>query len=78
MKARQEFIDAWKHEWAGMVLDALTAQRTGADLGLFARHLIRKVDERIGKMWDDLQATNGQPKPAANGAARPVAGKVGT
>lgn len=63
---RSEFIDRWRHEISGLALDGATAQRTGADLALWARGLMRKVDAHLASMFDQLVV---EPKPVANGQA---------
>lgn len=63
---RAAFIDRWRHELSGMVLDGATTQRTGADLGLFARTIMQKIDQRLGSMYDQLH-----PQPAAQAATTP-------
>ncbi|MGD9712862.1 MAG: hypothetical protein AB7V46_12435 [Thermomicrobiales bacterium] len=50
---KTEFIDRWKHELAGMVLDAML-HRHGAEAAIFARNSMRKIDERLGQMFDQL------------------------
>jgi hypothetical protein len=67
---RAAFIEKWRHEMAGLVLDGCAVHRTGAEFALFARQIMHKVDQRLGQMYDQLN-----PKPAAptNGtAAQPV------
>lgn len=66
---REQFIEKWRHEFGGMILDAATAQRTGADLSVALRQVMRKIDSILGIQWDALQ-----PKPPAlNGtAAKPA------
>lgn len=58
---REQFIDAWRHELAGFVLDGATANRTGADLGLFARTIMQKIDQRLGRMYDQLNPPKETP-----------------
>ena len=63
---RSDFIDKWRHEIAGLALDGATAQRTGADLALWARGLMKKVDAHLASMFDQLVV---EPKPVGNGQA---------
>ncbi len=65
--SKEDFINRWRHELAGEILDACTVQRTGADLGLFVRRVMQKIDARLGQMWQEFQ-----PKPTANGAVLPA------
>jgi hypothetical protein len=64
---RAEFIERWRHELAGAVLDGATTARTGADLALFARQILRKVDAQLNQMYLDLTnepaGTNGTVGP---------------
>lgn len=57
---KQDFIDKWKHEIAGLILDGATSGRSGADLALWLRGVMKKVDARLGDMHDSLK-----PPPAA-------------
>lgn len=66
MLTREEFIEKWRHEVGGMILDGATLQATGAELGLFVRNILRKVDQRLGQMHHDLTAD-----------IKPVVGRIG-
>jgi len=37
-----------------MILDGATAQRTGSDLAIFCRLIMKKVDRTLGEMHDVL------------------------
>ncbi len=63
MLTRQQFIEAHFHELSGIILDAALAGRSGAELSIWLRNTQKKLSEKLGKVFDDLQ-----PK-AANGAA---------
>lgn len=67
---REQFIDRWKHELAGLMLDAATTGMSGAALALWCRNVMKTLDARLGQMWDSLQPKQ-ESKPAANGAAKP-------
>ena len=67
MKTEQEFLDQFRHEWGGMILDALDA-RNGPALSTFTRQILRKVDAQIVKMYRALA----QPAPLANGTNKPA------
>jgi capsid protein len=64
--SRQQFIDCFKHELVGLVMDAATSGRTGADLGLFARLVCKQVDAKLGVMYDQLTRDTAA-KPATTG-----------
>jgi hypothetical protein len=53
---RSDFIERHRHELSGMVLDAATTQAKGAELSLLLRGLLRKVDLKLGAMYDSLAA----------------------
>ncbi len=67
---RQQFVEAYRHELGGMVLEGATAQPKGAELAMYVRGILRKVDAILGKQYDDLcpkVETNGH----ANGIQKP-------
>lgn len=51
---RDEFIAEYRHELSGMILDAATSGKSGAELAVQIRHLMRKVDAQLGEMYDRL------------------------
>ncbi len=55
MKSKDEFVAKWKHDLAGMVLDALVSNATGAELAVKTRLLMEKVETRLAQYWTDLQ-----------------------
>lgn len=80
---RQKFIDSYKHELAGFVFEAMTHHdRSGGMLALWTREIMRRIDKRIGQMFDELapapvvvpqpeQTKPEMPKPHQNGTATP-------
>ncbi len=70
---RLEFISLHRHELGGMVLDAVTTRRTGADLSLHVRGLMEKIDSLLGAFYDSLQPAI---VPQINGQQKPNLGKV--
>lgn len=67
-RTRQEFIDLHYHQFCGLVLDAVTHQRSGGELSLWLKMIQNKIVDRLGKAYDDLakprkgtHETNGQP-----------------
>lgn len=57
---RQEFVELHRHQIAGLVLDAATAGRQGAELSVWLKLVMGKIDQQLGKMWNDLHPpTNG-------------------
>ncbi len=58
-RTRTEFIEAFKHDLAGMLIEALTTKGpdcplTSAQLGVKAMGLIAKSETRLGQMYDYL------------------------
>jgi hypothetical protein len=67
---RDDFIAKHRHELAGLVLDGCTVARSGADLAIFARQIMHKVDARLGAIYAELTA---KPQPAgSNGTPAPT------
>jgi hypothetical protein len=52
--SRQEFIDAYRHVFGGIVLDAATNQHRGEALSAWLRTVLSKVDALLGAMHDRL------------------------
>lgn len=53
---KDEFLEKWRHELSGMILDAATSEHRGAALGLFAREIMKKVDRHLVAMHNDFTA----------------------
>jgi hypothetical protein len=51
---RIEFINEFKHELAGLMLEGAMEQRKAGDLGFWARTVMKRVDERLGQMYDAM------------------------
>lgn len=68
--SRQEFIDLYKHELFGVILDASHCRRSGSELSMFLTEMMRRTGTMLGEMYDDL---NRQPQ---NGLANPRKEKV--
>lgn len=71
---QQEFIERHRHKFAGMALDGAVAERKGAELGLWARQIMRFVDEELALCYRDLNPPP-PPPPPATGSGPPQAGK---
>ena len=68
MTDRQEFVDRWRHEISGPILDVLFRDAHGGELSMLVRQMMRKVDTALGRAYDDLAA---EMKPTnGNGVAR--------
>jgi hypothetical protein len=61
--SREEFIESHRHFFGGLVLDAATAQRTGADLALSIRTVMKRIDAELGKAFDSLKPAEKPPPP---------------
>lgn len=68
---RDAFVFKWRHEIGGLVLDAATAQRTGANLSVALREVMRRIDQMLATMHGELVPTPGQLPPANNGQTNP-------
>ncbi len=64
---RQQFVEAWRHEICGMILDSATADVRGAGLSILMRGLLRKVDTILGQQYDELT----KPEAHTNGITKP-------
>jgi hypothetical protein len=62
-KAREKFAEEFRHYFGGLVLDAATAGRTGAELALSLRHVMKGIDKKLGEAFDMLVP----PTPPAKG-----------
>ncbi len=65
---RQQFVEAWRHELSGMILEGATARLEGAALGLYVRGILRKVDTVLGRQFDELAAKPAETNGHTNGA----------
>ncbi len=50
---RQQFIERFRHEFAGFVLDAYSEQRKGADAALWLRGIMNKIDTKLAVAFDE-------------------------
>lgn len=58
---KTEVVEAHRHEIAGYVMDAVTCGLTGAPLAMLLREMMKKIDQRIGKIYDDSQQAETKP-----------------
>lgn len=59
--SKEAFVNHWKHEIAGMVLDAATRKAHGKELSLVIDFLLGKVETRLGQMWESLAPVELKP-----------------
>jgi hypothetical protein len=64
---REEFLGRYRHELAGIVLDAAMANRHGAELAVFCRSMMQRIDAKLGEMYVELT----RPQPSPNGMPAP-------
>lgn len=60
---RGEFVEKFRHELAGLYIDAITQQRTGAELAFYIRQLMHKCDKLLGTFYDAAKGIPEPPKP---------------
>jgi hypothetical protein len=59
MISKEAFIEQWRHELGGMILDGATANLTGAAMALWARNILKRVDLKLSQMYDALSHKEG-------------------
>lgn len=59
---RIEFVERWKHDFAGFYLEALCKNPQGAELALLVKSIQDKVEKRLGQLYDDLSPIKEQLK----------------
>lgn len=72
-KTTEQLLDEHRHEFAGMVVDAMTRGSRDAEASLMLRGLMQKIDRRLKALIEESrrEAKTEQPRPLANGAAQP-------
>ena len=68
--SKADFIAEHRHEFFGMVTDAAVTQARGAPLSIFLRDLSRKIDERLGEIYDELKPEPVKAPVTTNGVKR--------
>ncbi len=61
---KEQFINHWKHEFFGMVGDALATRRNGTETGMALDLAFRKIEAHLARMFEQLCPT---AQPAVNG-----------
>lgn len=62
MKTKSEYLDAYRHELAGIVMDSLAYTRSGADCAAFVRNAMKKIDAILVEQYDDFVPPKSEPK----------------
>src|SRR5258708_3082121 len=52
--SKDEFIAKWRNDLAGRILEGVTAEYRGAQLGVWARGVLSRVDMLLEQMHNDL------------------------
>lgn len=68
---RNDFVEKWRHEFGGMVLDAATRGSSGPELSIFVRGIMRQIDRKLAAAFDDLCAEAAPPLPVKPGKEAP-------
>jgi hypothetical protein len=82
--SKRAYVDRWKHVLGGIVLDAATVNRAGAELSLWIRTVLPRIDSILAQQHDGffppqtlpVKPENGQPEKimtSAAGSPRPAA-----
>lgn len=70
-RSREEFIRLHQHEFLGLLLDAVTARRSGGEQALWLDFAAKAIKERLGRAYDDLLP---KPLPSNNGPPTTIVG----
>lgn len=89
-KTPEQLLDEYRHEIAGMVVDAGFARGRDGEMALLLRSLMQKIDRRLMNLIAESRREAGTPEPpknqppkphangTANGAAQPQPRKATT
>jgi hypothetical protein len=70
-RTREEFIRLHQHLFMGLLLDAVTARRSGGEQALWLDCAAADIKKRLGAAYDDL-IPKPDPKPAASSNGTPA------
>lgn len=62
-----EFVDRFKHELFGVVVDAMVVHRTGPELSQWIKIHFTKIEQKLAEMHEALSAEMKARKPAQPG-----------
>ena len=74
---REQFIDKHRPHFSGLIADAFTSDKKGAESGIRLRLWLRQVDEELARIWKEFNPEPLPENPAANGVALPSNGIPG-
>lgn len=57
--SQQEFVQKWKHEFRGMILDSALRNSSGAERSMELKQLELKIDRHLAQMYADAQQKSG-------------------
>ncbi len=63
---RAEFVEKYRHQMSGAVLDVLFRNASGGELSILVRSLLRQIDSTLSAAYDDLY-----PAKPSNGTTTP-------
>jgi hypothetical protein len=69
---RDQFIDKHRPVFSGLVADAYSSDKKGAEAGIRLRLWLRQIDEELAKIYREFQPE--EPAPTRNGVATPTKG----
>jgi hypothetical protein len=72
MRTREQFIQEFRHEIEGWLLDAAMSGKHGAELSVWLRQMRQKIETKLGVMYDasQPQPANGKPAQPSQGARK--------
>ena len=74
-RTREEFVALHQHHFLGMLLDAVTQHRSGAEMSMWLHVSASSIKERLGKAYDDLKPKEPLPTKAAQPEGKPTNGR---
>lgn len=60
-RTREEFIERWKHDLIGMMIEAMSMKGDAVAKGMLAEAISDKIKFRLGQYWDDLAPVKIEP-----------------
>lgn len=60
MKTRDQFIDEYRHQFAGLIFDVVLSGATGAEFSVRLRNAQRRLDALLERLWT-TEIANPQP-----------------
>lgn len=69
---RRQYIETFRYELAGLVLEAQMNPRSGAELAMSLRPLFARVDGILGRAFDAANTDLAEPEAPQPAAAKPT------